>query len=95
MRNRYHLRYTNDLHVLKSSDDLDALTAIHSDYKIHVVDTHGADDIVLWEIVWQNSLSDRFGDAGVAALAVREDGYHRICRICGKEGHAWPRCGND
>ena len=93
---RYHLRYTNDLHVLKSGDDLNELTAERSDYKVHVVDTHNQNDIVLWEIVWQNSRSDRYGDAGVGALAVHDvDGYRYVCRICFQEGHRWQCCGGD
>ena len=55
---RYLLRYTNDCHVIETSNQLHALKR-GSDYKIHIW------DVVENRCVWQNSPSIRFGNTGI------------------------------
>ncbi len=60
----YALRYTSDLHIIRTADvaaDLAAaaIYASNAGYKVHIIDLNSMN------VVWQNSKSERYGSRGV------------------------------
>ena len=53
----YALRYTQDLSIIRTSDDVGELKT-KSDYRIHII------DLTSGKVVWQNTVSERYGVVG-------------------------------
>lgn len=59
---RFVLRYTSDLYVIRRGPTLElvvSITQYYSEYKLHVWDQ------MTQKVVWQSAPSERYGSAGV------------------------------
>ena len=54
---RYHLRYTQDLLIIRESENPEDLK-VRCDYKIHIWDDKTG------SVIWQNAESERYGNHG-------------------------------